>query len=150
MYVRLDPRVSPLIHIVKAWARQPQVDLNDASRATFNSFSITLMILGYLQSIVPPVLPCIQASEGNPLSFRIPPCKIRRLTKTNGISVPMPDGRTFRPNWSWTAEMNLNPSARDSMAQVLRMCLKRRKTLALTRCRSTSLAGCSASGLPIP
>jgi DNA polymerase sigma len=80
MYVRLDPRVSPLIHIVKAWARQPQVDLNDAARATFNSFSITLMILGYLQSIVPPVLPCIQASEGDPLSFCIPLCKHRRLT----------------------------------------------------------------------
>jgi hypothetical protein len=25
MYVRLDPRVAPLIHIVKAWARQPHV-----------------------------------------------------------------------------------------------------------------------------
>jgi hypothetical protein len=41
----------------------------------------------------------------------------------------MPDGSTFRPNWSWTAEMNLNPSARNAMAQVLNMHLKHRKRL---------------------
>ena len=72
MYVRLDSRVAPLIHIIKSWARLPQIDLNDASRATFNSFSITLMILGYLQSIVPPVLPCIQAPQGKPPSLITP------------------------------------------------------------------------------
>lgn len=94
LYVRLDPRVAPLIHIIKAWARQPHVDLNDASRGTFNSFSITLMIIGYLQSIEPPVLPCIQAAH-----------------------VPMPDGSSYSPNWAWSAEMNVNPALRAPMAR---------------------------------
>jgi DNA polymerase sigma len=94
LYVRLDSRLAPLIHIIKAWARQPHVDLNDASRGTFNSFSITLMIIGYLQSIEPPVLPCIQASQ-----------------------VPMPDGSSFSPNWAWTADMNVNPNLRAPMAR---------------------------------
>jgi DNA polymerase sigma len=44
--------------------RLQHVDLNDASRGTFNSFSITLMIIGFLQSISPAVLPCIQGSQG--------------------------------------------------------------------------------------
>ncbi|KAG8185463.1 hypothetical protein JTE90_019722 [Oedothorax gibbosus] len=58
-YVRIDPRVAPLVITVKTWAKH--YDINDASRNSLSSYSIVLMVLHYLQyRCQPPVIPCLQ------------------------------------------------------------------------------------------
>lgn len=42
-----DWRVSPLIMIVKKWAKRHGI--NDASQGTLSSYSIAMMVLHYLQ-----------------------------------------------------------------------------------------------------
>lgn len=43
----IDPRFSPLLRLVRAWARAH--DVNDATRSTFNSWSLALMVIFHLQ-----------------------------------------------------------------------------------------------------
>ncbi|GFO36881.1 poly(a) RNA polymerase gld-2-like protein a [Plakobranchus ocellatus] len=58
-YAYMDWRVRPLMLFVKKWARFH--DINDASKKTISSYSLTLMLIHYLQAgINPPVLPCLQ------------------------------------------------------------------------------------------
>lgn len=60
-YSLLDPRVAPLVVAVKAWAGHVRV--KDAHEGTLSSFSWTLMVICYLQSADPPVLPCLQTLD---------------------------------------------------------------------------------------
>ncbi|BES94256.1 Poly(A) RNA polymerase gld-2 [Nesidiocoris tenuis] len=58
-YSQLDWRVKPLGLLVKEWARRHNI--NDARSMTLSSYSLTLMVINYLQCAVsPPVLPCLQ------------------------------------------------------------------------------------------
>jgi len=55
----VDWRVRPLVLAVKLWARQH--DINDAKSMTMSSYSLTLMVIHYLQAgLHIPVLPCLQ------------------------------------------------------------------------------------------
>lgn len=62
----------------KAWARQQGI--NDASRGTFNSYALTLMVLHHLQTVQPPVMPTLSnvlfdlrpLQDGQPLEPTFP------------------------------------------------------------------------------
>ena len=58
-YADFDPRVRPLIMIVKYWAKQRAI--KDASNATLSSYCYVLMVIFYLQQIG--ILPCLQDPE---------------------------------------------------------------------------------------
>ncbi|KAL5005038.1 hypothetical protein ScPMuIL_018494 [Solemya velum] len=58
-YCSLDWRVRPLALYVKYWARFH--DINDARKMTISSYSLSMMLIHYLQyGCSPPVLPCLQ------------------------------------------------------------------------------------------
>ncbi|XP_054630538.1 poly(A) RNA polymerase GLD2 [Dunckerocampus dactyliophorus] len=57
-YAYADPRIRPLILVIKKWARHHQI--NDASRGTLSSYTLVLMVLHYLQTLKEPVLPSLQ------------------------------------------------------------------------------------------
>jgi poly(A) RNA polymerase GLD2 len=58
-YAYADWRIRPLMLFIKKWARFH--DINDASKQTISSYTLTLMLIHYLQvGISPPVLPCLQ------------------------------------------------------------------------------------------
>ncbi|XP_037536397.1 poly(A) RNA polymerase GLD2 [Nematolebias whitei] len=57
-YAYADPRIRPLILVIKKWARHHQI--NDASKGTLSSYTLVLMILHYLQILQEPVLPSLQ------------------------------------------------------------------------------------------
>ena len=58
-YAKIDERFPALSLLIKDWAKG--VGINDASKGTFNSLSIELMIVHYLQCVAnPPVLPNLQ------------------------------------------------------------------------------------------
>lgn len=60
-YVSLDGRVAPLLSLIKTWAKARGI--NDASEHTLNSFGYTLLLIQFLQTRQPPVLPCLQADR---------------------------------------------------------------------------------------
>ncbi|XP_061672722.1 poly(A) RNA polymerase GLD2 isoform X2 [Syngnathoides biaculeatus] len=47
-YAYVEPRIRPLVVVVKKWARHHQI--NDASQGTLSSYALALMVLHYLQS----------------------------------------------------------------------------------------------------
>jgi poly(A) RNA polymerase GLD2 len=57
-YADLDVRVAPLVIAVKKWAAYN--DINNAHRKSISSYSLTLMVVNYLQVCKEPVLPCLQ------------------------------------------------------------------------------------------
>eukprot|EP00808_Paulinella_micropora_P000899 g34607.t1 len=57
-YVDIDPRVRPLSFVVKYWAKQRKV--NDPYRGTLSSYAYVLMLIQFLQTCSPPILPCLQ------------------------------------------------------------------------------------------
>jgi len=58
-YSQADYRVRPLVLAVKRWAKEHGI--NEARFQTLSSYSLTLMVLHFLQSgVFPPVLPCLQ------------------------------------------------------------------------------------------
>lgn len=59
-YARSDPRVAPLVQFVKFWAKSQNI--NDASTGTISSYSLSLMVIHYMQyGCSPPALPSLQA-----------------------------------------------------------------------------------------
>ncbi|BFZ01769.1 hypothetical protein BsWGS_04809 [Bradybaena similaris] len=61
-YAYMDWRVRPLMLFIKKWARYH--DINDASKQTISSYSLTLMLIHYLQvGVSPRVLPCLQEDK---------------------------------------------------------------------------------------
>lgn len=80
-YTKSDWRISPLMLMVKRWARAQ--DINDASKCTISSFSLVLMLIHYLQvGCRPPVLPNLQ--QKYPDKFN-PRKDIRLLTLNDQI-----------------------------------------------------------------
>lgn len=58
-YTRIDDRFPALCLIIKAWAKL--ADINDAASGTFNSYSLILMVIHFLQcGTSPPILPNLQ------------------------------------------------------------------------------------------
>lgn len=57
-YVDLDERFRYVCVLVKLWAKRR--DLNDAYHGTLSSYAYTLLVIHYLQTLQPPVLPCLQ------------------------------------------------------------------------------------------
>ncbi|KAI8997150.1 hypothetical protein BDB01DRAFT_830761 [Pilobolus umbonatus] len=61
-YVGLDPRVRPLIMVIKHWTKQRS--LNDAANGgTLSSYTWTCMIINFLQQRYPPVLPILHQMD---------------------------------------------------------------------------------------
>ncbi|CAG0894526.1 unnamed protein product [Darwinula stevensoni] len=57
-YANADWRVKPLVLIVKLWAQRQNI--NDAKNMTISSYSLTLMVIHYLQVVEPGVVPSMQ------------------------------------------------------------------------------------------
>eukprot|EP00178_Gracilaria_changii_P003493 TRINITY_DN1517_c0_g1_i1.p2 TRINITY_DN1517_c0_g1~~TRINITY_DN1517_c0_g1_i1.p2 ORF type:complete len:1025 (+),score=145.03 TRINITY_DN1517_c0_g1_i1:166-3075(+) len=57
-YVDLDHRFRYVCILVKHWAKKR--DLNDAYHGTLSSYAYTLLVIHYLQTLQPAVLPCLQ------------------------------------------------------------------------------------------
>jgi len=61
-YSQLDYRVRPLVLAVKLWAKDHKI--NEARFQTLSSYTLTLMVLHFLQAgVAPPVLPCLHNSH---------------------------------------------------------------------------------------
>jgi len=61
-YSQLDYRVRPLVLSIKRWAKNNQI--NEARLQTLSSYSLSLMVIHYLQAgVTPPVLPCLQKTQ---------------------------------------------------------------------------------------
>ena len=59
LYFQLDWRVRPLGIVIKKWAKN--AGINDAKFSTMSSYTISLMVINYLQcGVTPPVLPSLQ------------------------------------------------------------------------------------------
>ncbi|XP_022165139.1 poly(A) RNA polymerase gld-2 homolog A-like [Myzus persicae] len=61
-YSRLDYRVRPLVVTIKLWASRHNI--NDPKKMTLSSYSLVLMVINFLQSVEPPVLPSLQCIYG--------------------------------------------------------------------------------------
>lgn len=61
-YSQSDYRVRPLVLAVKIWAKDHKI--NEARFQTLSSYTLTLMVLHYLQcGVSPPVVPCLHKSH---------------------------------------------------------------------------------------
>ena len=61
-YSQLDQRVRPLVLALKKWAKNNNI--NEARLQTLSSYTLSLMLIHYLQcGVSPPVLPCLQKSH---------------------------------------------------------------------------------------
>ena len=61
-YSQLDQRVRPLVLALKKWAKNNNI--NEARLQTLSSYTLSLMVIHYLQcGVSPPVLPCLQKSQ---------------------------------------------------------------------------------------
>lgn len=57
-YAKLDKRVQTIGYIVKYWAKRRQI--NEPYSGSLSSYAYLLMVINYLQTRNPPVLPCLQ------------------------------------------------------------------------------------------
>jgi len=62
--MELDPRVSPLVHTVRTWAKAIGISRGGSGQLT--NYALTIMVLNFLQTTVPPVLPSLQDVSGWP------------------------------------------------------------------------------------
>ncbi|UJR28560.1 hypothetical protein I4U23_009793 [Adineta vaga] len=76
-YAETDERVAPLVLTIKTWAKYHNI--NDASQKTLSSYSLTLMCLFFLQSVVKPaVVPVWQALLPDRFDVNIPVSQLKR------------------------------------------------------------------------
>jgi terminal uridylyltransferase len=72
VYSRVDPRVRALAYVVKHWARRRCI--NSPSEGTLSSYAYILMVLHFLQTRRPPIVPNLQVLPpdwaGQDLDFR--------------------------------------------------------------------------------
>ncbi len=54
-YFQCDPRMAIIVPIVRLWARAHGV-----RRSVLNNYALSLMVIHFLQTVSPPVLPCLQ------------------------------------------------------------------------------------------
>uniref|UniRef100_A0A8C8E1U3 polynucleotide adenylyltransferase n=1 Tax=Oryzias sinensis TaxID=183150 RepID=A0A8C8E1U3_9TELE len=81
-YAHADPRVRPMILVVKKWACHHQI--NDASKGTLSSYTLVLMVLHYLQTVRDPVLPSLQRDHPDCFS----PCMEIDMVPEGSTHVP--------------------------------------------------------------
>lgn len=60
-YQELDPRVYPVLFAIRYWTKRK--GLLDSQKKRFNSYTITMMSLFYLQNCKPPVLPTVETLQ---------------------------------------------------------------------------------------
>jgi DNA polymerase sigma len=60
-YCQIDQRFHIMSMFIKHWAKQ--VDIIGAAYGYLSSYALTLMIISFLQSRSPPVLPCLQEKK---------------------------------------------------------------------------------------
>ncbi|KAI5303780.1 hypothetical protein KEM55_000368, partial [Ascosphaera atra] len=93
-YVDVDPRVRPLAMVVKHWSKQRA--LNDAALGgTLSSYTWICMIINFLQTREPPVLPSLQlrphahqrGPEGGPVLFDSDLSGLRGFADANTATV---------------------------------------------------------------
>eukprot|EP00026_Physarum_polycephalum_P003778 Phypoly_transcript_03792.p1 GENE.Phypoly_transcript_03792~~Phypoly_transcript_03792.p1 ORF type:complete len:737 (+),score=161.50 Phypoly_transcript_03792:38-2248(+) len=63
-YMTLDPRVQPLLFVLKKWSKC--VGINDSQKGRLSSYCINCMLIYFLQTRVPAVLPNLQANPQPP------------------------------------------------------------------------------------
>lgn len=57
-YAAIDPRMRPLVFAVKSWAKRRL--LNDPYHGSLSSYAYVLLVVFFLQTRSPPILPCLQ------------------------------------------------------------------------------------------
>jgi len=67
-YLAADPRARPLVLLVKHWAKCRKI--NDPYRGTLSSYAYVLLVVHFLQTQRPAVLPCLQR-EAQPGEARV-------------------------------------------------------------------------------
>ena len=85
----LDSRLRPLLALVKLWAGAAQ--LRDASIGRFNTYTLTSLVIYYLQTIEVPVLP--------PLSEIIPPGLMEAARRYDDLSEHVAGMAARAKNW---------------------------------------------------
>lgn len=54
-YFQFDPRMAVLVPIIRLWTRAQGVQ-----QSQLNNYALSLMVIHFLQTVSPPVLPCLQ------------------------------------------------------------------------------------------
>jgi len=57
-YSKIDPRVRPLAYLVKYWAKRRGI--NNPYQGTLSSYAYINLVINFLQTREPPILPCLQ------------------------------------------------------------------------------------------
>lgn len=94
-YAAVDPRLRALAYLVKHWARERKV--NDPYRGTLSSYAYVLMIINFLQTREPPVLPCLQRPGHTPVHTRSLSRSRCLLVSPSPLLSSAPHGTTPRP-----------------------------------------------------
>ncbi|CEM12872.1 unnamed protein product [Vitrella brassicaformis CCMP3155] len=82
-YAECDPRVLPLGQLVKLWSKARNV--NDAHQGTLSSYAYILLLIFFLQTRNPPVLPNLQAPQS---PFATSPTPATHTTTNNTTHKP--------------------------------------------------------------
>jgi DNA polymerase sigma len=62
-YCQIDQRFHVMCMFLKHWAKSQNVDIIGAAYGYLSSYALTLMVIAFLQSRSPPVLPCLQEKK---------------------------------------------------------------------------------------
>jgi len=81
-YTQLDPRLRILAYTIKSWAKRRCI--NDPYRGSPSSYAYVLLVIHYLQTVNPPVLPVLQELRGGEWS-----------DDPDQMFARTPDGRAF-------------------------------------------------------
>lgn len=57
-YSMIDERMRPLVYVVKRWAKRRKI--NEPAQGTLSSYAYINLVISFLQSRSPPILPCLQ------------------------------------------------------------------------------------------
>lgn len=63
-YSMIDERMKPLVYVVKRWAKRRKI--NEPSLGTLSSYAYINLVISFLQTRQPPILPCLQELANGP------------------------------------------------------------------------------------
>ncbi|EGC39642.1 hypothetical protein DICPUDRAFT_26598 [Dictyostelium purpureum] len=63
-YSKIDERMKPLVYVVKRWAKRRKI--NEPSLGTLSSYGYINLVISFLQTRDPPILPCLQELANGP------------------------------------------------------------------------------------
>lgn len=105
-----DERAVELVKLVKLWAKAERI--NDASNGTFNTFSLVLLVIVYLQCQRPRVLPPLKEVLFSPNITSLDTAREKRTTERCGNettwSTLLQNIRTRRKAWNSQNEIERN------------------------------------------